>query len=197
MWWNDVCWRCLKCDGDNLDDYKCYGCDKCGSKSYPSWNNLKYHIPVIRVFTKIKNNIEWKVSSYKENKNYISDTETKDMKFIWGIKSWDDLSGHEANLFTMNDIDVTYDKKRKKYYLGLETAYTFEEKMFESDYLRDCLDAFTKYMNNNGLSTNKQFSLFFNDPCTTCEAESIEELYMNFKIFVDGYSNNVIYDEGQ
>ena len=30
------------------------------------------------------------------------------LKFIWGIKSWDDLTGKDASLFTMNDIDIIY-----------------------------------------------------------------------------------------
>lgn len=113
--------------------------------------------------------------------------EDDDMKFIWGIKNWDDLSGHDACIYTMNDIDIIYDKKKKEYMLGIETAYMFKTHSAECDYLRKCLDAFTKYMDDNGLDKNEPYMLFMNDPCTSMVADSIEELYTNFKIFVDGF----------
>ena len=113
--------------------------------------------------------------------------ETDDFKFIWGIKSWDDLSGADACLYTMNDIDIIYDKKKKEYILGIETAYLFKTYNDECKYLSDCLKAFTKYMDDNGLNKNEPFRLFMNNPCTNMVANSIEELYTNFKIFVNGY----------
>ena len=84
-------------------------------------------------------------------------------------------------------IDITYDKQKKEYMLGLETAYMFETYASECNYLRTCLDAFSKYMDANGLDKNKQYSLFMSNPCTSMVADSIEELYTNFKIFVDGF----------
>ena len=118
--------------------------------------------------------------------------ETDDNKFIWGIKSWDDLTGTDACLYTMNDIDITYDKKKKEYMLGVETAYIFASHVAECDYLRNCLNAFTKYMDDNGLNKNEPYRLFMSDPCTNITAETIEELYVNFKIFVDGFCNQDI-----
>ena len=90
------------------------------------------------------------------------------------------------------DIDITYDKKKKEYMLGIETAYMFKTHAAECDYLRKCLDAFTKYMDNNGLEKNKPYMLFMSNPCTSMVAETIEELYVNFKIFVDGFCNQDI-----
>ena len=113
--------------------------------------------------------------------------ETDDFKFIWGIKSYDDLSCTDACLYTMNDIDIIYDKKKKEYILGIETAYLFKTYNDECKYLSDCLKAFTKYMDDNGLNKNEPFRLFMNNPCTNMVANSIEELYTNFKIFVNGY----------
>ena len=113
--------------------------------------------------------------------------ETDDFKFIWGIKSWDDLSGAGACLYTMNDIDIIYDKKKKECILGIETTYLFKTYNDECKYLSDCLKAFTKYMDDNGLNKNEPFRLFMNNPCTNMVANSIEELYTNFKIFVNGY----------
>ena len=49
------------------------------------------------------------------------------------------------------------------------------------------LKAFTKYMDDNGLNKNEPFRLFMNNPCIDMVANSIEELYTNFKIFVNGY----------
>lgn len=118
--------------------------------------------------------------------------EDDDIKFIWGVKSWDCLSGSDANLYTMNDIDITYDKKKKEYMLGIETAYMFKTHESECNYMRKCLDAFTKYMDDNGLEKNKPYMLFMSNPCTSMVAESIEELYVNFKIFVDGFCNQDI-----
>ena len=113
--------------------------------------------------------------------------ETDDLKFIWGVKSCDDLSCADACLYTMNDIDIIYDKKKKEYILGIETEYLFKTYNDECKYLSDCLKAFTKYMDDNGLNKNEPFRLFMNNPCTSMIANSIEELYTNFKIFVNGY----------
>ena len=118
--------------------------------------------------------------------------ETDDIKFIWGVKSWDDLSGADACLYTMNDIDITYDKKKKEYMLGIETAYLFKTHAAECEYLRDCLRAFTNYMDDNGLNKEEPFRLFMSNPCTSMVADTIEELYTNFKIFVDGFYNQDI-----
>jgi len=53
--------------------------------------------------------------------NWMDDTE-----FIWGVKSWDCLIPHSVCMYTMNDIDIIYNHKTKKYYLSIETAYQFE-----------------------------------------------------------------------
>lgn len=115
--------------------------------------------------------------------------ENEMIKFIWGVKSWDDLTGADACLHTMNDIDIIYDKNAKMYMLGVETAYLFKTYGDECVYLKDCLRAFTKYMDDNGLSKNEPYRLWMSNPCTNMEAETIEELYTNFKIFVDGFCN--------
>ena len=48
--------------------------------------------------------------------------ETDEIRFIWGKKSYDDLSDLDANLYTLNDIDIVYNKKNNKYMLGVETV---------------------------------------------------------------------------
>ena len=87
----------------------------------------------------------------------------------------------------MNDIDIIYDKKKKEYMLGIETSYIFKTHTAECNYLSDCLKAFTKYMDDNGLNKDEPFRLFMNNHCINMVANSIEELYTNFKIFVNGY----------
>lgn len=144
----------------------------------------------------IRTRIAWKIEDLyckKMDKKYGDFAfETDDIKFIWGVKSWDDLSDHDACLYTMNDMDLTYDKKNKEYMLGIETVYMFEEYSDECEYLRNCLNAFTKYMDDNGLNKNQPFVLFMNNPCTSMRAKTIEELYVNFKIFVDGFCSQKI-----
>ena len=124
-------------------------------------------------------------SDYEDNEYNIGS-----LKHIWGIESWDDLTGKVACLYTMNDIDITYDRKSKLYMLGIETAYMFKENRKEEEcrYLRQLSDAFTKYMDDNGYLKDYDICLFMTSPPTILtSAESIEELYINFKIFVEGY----------
>jgi len=61
----------------------------------------------------------WKYRNYQ---NDIDDT----YEHIWGLKSYDDLSGAECSFNTMNDIDITFNKKDKYYSLGIETIYMFK-----------------------------------------------------------------------
>lgn len=168
---------------------------KCRSLSNIYYGTIIKYFPFKQIHD-ICDEISWmKAEKYikKLDKKYgDSSLETDELKFIWGVKSWDDLTGHESNLNTMNDIDIIYDKKKKKYMLGIETAYMFKSYSDECKYLRECLKSFTKYMEDNGLNKNKPFELFMNDPCTRMTADTIEELYTNFKIFVNGFCNQDI-----
>jgi hypothetical protein len=165
-------------------DYKC-----------PSLSNIFYDkIIKLQVIKQIYNLISdykyLKMNKYYEkmDKKYGDYAiEDDDCKFIWGIQSWDDLSGSDCNMMTMNDIDITYNKKNQTYSLGIETAYTFNDKNAECEYLNDCLDAFTKYMDKNNLNKNEPYMLFMSNPCIDMTAKTIEELYTYFNIFVKGY----------
>ncbi|MFA6780235.1 MAG: hypothetical protein WCU80_10720 [Paludibacteraceae bacterium] len=150
----------------------------------------------MNIFTMIK----WKLEDIRERlytwkyklkyTNYIEDgRHYGSLEHIWGVTSYDDFTGSEANLYTMNDIDITYDRDSKLYMLGIETAYMFKEpkKQNECEYLKELLDFFDKYMDAMGLSKSFDKCLFFSQPTILTSAESIEELYMNFKIFVEGY----------
>jgi hypothetical protein len=176
------------------DEYG-YPVNKCKSLSNIYYGTLVEHFP----FKQID---DFRTErAYRKQEKYTKEMDEKygdclleddDIKFIWGVKSWDCLTGSDANLYTMNDIDLTYDKKKKVYMLGIETAYMFKTHESECNYLRKCLDAFTKYMDDNGLEKNKPYMLFMSNPCISMVAESIEELYVNFKIFVDGFCNQDI-----
>ena len=195
-------YNCILCkyikynkNGDNCynhrekDEYG-YPIGECKSLSNIYYGTLIKFFPFKQIDYFLTNRAWRKEEKYiKEmDKEYGDYTlETDDFKFIWGIKSYDDLSCTDACLYTMNDIDIIYDKKKEEYILGIETAYLFKTYNDECKYLSDCLKAFTKYMNDNGLNKNEPFRLFMNNPCTNMVANSIEELYTNFKIFVNGY----------
>lgn len=174
-----------------LDEYG-YPIGECKSLSNIYYGTILKFFPFKQIHS-LKTRFDyWKYDKYLErmDKEYGNYTlETDETKFIWGVKSWDDLTDKDACMWTMNDIDITYNKKEKKYMLGIETAYMFKTHADECRYLQDCLKAFTKYMDDNGLEKNKPYILFMSNPCTSVEAESIEELYVNFKIFVDGFCN--------
>ena len=116
-----------------------------------------------------------------------------DLKFIWGVKSYDDLSSAMPNFYTMNDIDIIYSRKSGLYSLGVETIYAFDggQKQGEVKYLDGLLNEFTKFMVENNYKVDEPYMLLMAQPCTNCFAESIPELYTHFRIFVEGY--RVIY----
>lgn len=112
----------------------------------------------------------------------------KRYEFIWGIKSGDDLSSSEANLFTMNDIDIIFDKEEKIYYLSVETAYLFDNKKAECGYLNKLLDRFTAFTKEKECDAEEPYSFWMSPVSLEMKAESIPTLYTNFRIFVEGYN---------
>ena len=153
----------------------------------------------MNIFTKFK---WWIQDKYEQIRSYFYEEKLKKLypdyngddayncgtlKFIWGVKSWDDLCPADTCLYTMNDIDICYDRESQKYMLGIETAYIFKDQFAEVEYLDGLLSYFTKYMTDNNLSTEEPYHLWMSSPCTRMEASTIEELYTNFRIFVEGY----------
>ena len=135
----------------------------------------------------------YNMQKYLKSKNNELKSEYEDdkyncgsLKYIWGVKSWDDITNKNACLHTMNDIDIIYNRDTKLYNLSIETIYMFEGNKEEEEckYLRHLLDKFSKYMDNNNLSKDYKTYLAMYD-CFS--AETIEELYFKFKIFVGGY----------
>lgn len=134
------------------------------------------------------NDMEFDVCEYDEE--YFDPYENETMKYIWGVTSWDDLTGHDACLYTMNDIDLIYLKNEDKYLLSIETIFQFEKEEYKLNYLKRCLDAFTKFMAENGYNTETKpfwmdvFSYGWN---MNTHFDSIEDCYAMFKLLVNGY----------
>lgn len=196
-------YNCILCKYNKYNKNKDYGCYEHQEKDeygYPigeckSLSNI-YYGTICKFFPfkqieDLKTERAWrreeKYTKEMDEKYGDSSLENDELKHIWGVKSWDDLSGADCCLYTMNDIDITYDKEEKKYMLGIETAYMFETHDAECNYLKSCLKAFTKYMDDNGLNKNEPYKLFMCNPCTSMTAKTIEELYTNFKIFTLGF----------
>ena len=154
----------------------------------------------MKLFTKIRYTIcevleSWKKSrkirkymslypDFKEENEY----DCGDYKFIWGVKSPCGLCESPACLHTMNDIDIVYSRESKRYVLNIETAYWFNER--EEDviaYLQSLLNNFTKFMDSQKYNKNCPYRFWMSQPSRIFEAETIPELYTNFKMFVEGY----------
>ncbi len=108
-------------------------------------------------------------------------------KFIWGVKSQDCFIAGDANIYTMNDIDIDFNRLTGQYELGVETIYWFKSKQAEYEYYKELLDKFTQYMNDNSLDTTQNYNPIFLNSEINFRADTIEELYIQFKIFVIGY----------
>ena len=109
-------------------------------------------------------------------------------KFIWGVKSPDDLCQNHACLHTMNDIDIIYSREKKRYILSIETAYWFETQEGVITYLQSLLKRFTEYMDEQGYNKTAPYKFWMSQPSMLLEEETIPELYTSFKIFVEGYT---------
>lgn len=189
--------NCLLCKY-KYDEAACFDATYNHDYHCPSLSNIFYRkiikIPVIKQVYELCYKIHMYFKNKKYEKYYIDEYETQDMKFIWGVMSYDDLSNATtANMHTMNDIDLIYLKDEDKYIFGIETAFFFNSENEKLSYLQGCLDAFTQFMNDNGYATDKK--PFFNDVFSfgmniNTHFDSIEECYGMFRILVDGYCNN-------
>lgn len=118
--------------------------------------------------------------------------ENKNLKFIWGIKSSMDLTEIEPCLYTMNDIDICYDKKNKCYLLGIGTNLIFKNTKEEYNYLKELLDKFGDYIQKKyRIFELPKYNFFFKDITNTC-FESEQECYAWFDIFVRGFAEQNI-----
>src|SRR5574344_146225 len=188
----DISWKCLKCNGDDLKNYRCQECDALNNKSYPSLSNISWHFPVIKHIKSLIFDIQYKKGIKKEEKEYISEYETTTMKHIFGVVAYDDLTSNHANLYTMNDLDLIYLKDKKKYILGVETIYMFKNKNGDKEYMKQLLDIFTKWMidNNYKIKSPCLWEVFTYGWNINTEFDTIEDAYAMFKLLVGGYILN-------
>lgn len=198
-------YNCILCrynkynkNGDNCmnhrekDEYG-YPLGECKSLSNIYYGTIVKFFPFKQIY-----NFATELSWLKENK-YLKKMDEKygdyslendDMKFIWGVKSWDDLTTQDANLYSMNDLSIVYDKEKKEYMLGIETIYFFNNKEDEIKYLEDLLDKFTEYVKENKYMINRDKMCLTNvESSEPWRAETISELYIRFKIFVNGFKS--------
>lgn len=109
------------------------------------------------------------------------------LQFIWGHSEQTD---GVASFETLNNIDVYYNRDEKKYYLDIETAYVFASKKNEVSYLLELLIYFKQYMKKQNIdSSGKELNLWTiaDETDGLFRADTIEELYAKFAIFVYGY----------
>lgn len=118
--------------------------------------------------------------------------ENTDFKFIWGVKAPDDISGKPAaDLNTMNDAELTYDKVRDEYILSIESIYEMSEDNVVG-YLQGLLKDFTEFMDKNHYNTGfvpSYSDIFSRELLDFCAFKSIREAYGTFKFVVDALSN--------
>lgn len=164
-------------------------CDAC-----PSISNILYgkvfKLPIIKQIYNYISDKQLEKAMKAEAEYYINANETQDLLFIWGVLSYDDLSGNsQANMYTMNDIDLIYDKITNKYSLSVETIYMFKENG-QYGYMQSLLDEFTKWMEENNYNTTRKFGLyevFTKGINIKTQFNSIEESYAAFKMMVNGF----------
>lgn len=110
------------------------------------------------------------------------------VKFIWGVTSTDEMCASKANLYSMNDIDLCYDRDTKLYMVGIETFYTFNSIDSQIKYYQELLDTFTKYMVENNYETiGSIYACARIEMYSQISGDSIEDVYSIFKIYMMGY----------
>ena len=112
---------------------------------------------------------------------YIDEYNVYPLVYIWGTQP-------NGNLYSMEEMSIIYNQKDKLYYLCIETAYLFENGQEGwGMYLKELLEIFTQYMIKEGYDTDLPKILFMENPSIELKAPSIEELYTNFKLFVNAF----------
>lgn len=127
------------------------------------------------------------VSDYDAAMHIVNSPEEKDV-LVWGAPL-----KHKTN-----DIEVVYRNSTKRYYLNLDTSWWFDTRKEEIEYLEELQREFLKFLKQrpDAGETAKKFDYIFwmSTPGELFTAESIEELYVNFSLFVAGYKNLFLND---
>ena len=172
-------------------------CSHCSRKTCPSVSNILhgvvFKLPIIKQiydYLSVKQ-FDKQMKIEEEIFNQYGDCENESIKLIFATLSGDEMvRRYGATLYTMNDLDVIYDKQSKTYGASVEAIYQWDDKSGIVRYLQSLLNQFTKYMTDNNLDTSYKISfydIFYGKIAMVCEADTIEELYAKFKFMVDGY----------
>lgn len=95
--------------------------------------------------------------------------ETDELKFIWGVKAYDDLSNCDANLYSMNDLELIYFKDEDEYSFAWENVYVFEKSRHAIRYYKRLLKMASEWMENNGYDVSTKPDKIKKGPCRTVE----------------------------
>lgn len=117
-------------------------------------------------------------SDWERITSSINDTTNQDV-VIWGAPL-----KHRTN-----DIEVVYCPRSKKYRLKIDTSCWFETKTEELMFLKNLQHKFFCYLEENHPLNTESINYIFwmSNPGELFVAESIEELYVNYSIFIAGY----------
>lgn len=97
-----------------------------------------------------------------------------------------------------NDIEVVYRTDTKKYHLKLDTSWWFDTKEEELAFLKGLQYRFLDYLDqkNHPNSINMNYIFWMSNPGELFVAESVEELYTNYSIFVAGFEEMFCQQKG-
>jgi hypothetical protein len=112
------------------------------------------------------------------------------LNLIWGIKSYDDLTGQSCSVYTMNDFEILQDKETGAYMLSVETVYAFTKDSGDKEYVQNILKQFKEWMEANEYPTDHNIGLwdvFTNGVNIRTKFKTIPEAYAVFKLLVSGY----------
>lgn len=164
---------------------------------YTDNKNIGYNLNLNEII-EIINSIETLESKDQdEQEDEIVDDEFNigSSQFIWGILSGDDICGSQkAHFYTLNDLDIIFDRENLTYSLSIETIYGFPTEENRKNYLKELLNKLTLWMNQQGYDTNYEakniYSIFTYGLNINSNFESIPQLYGTFKFLVEAYCNN-------
>lgn len=119
------------------------------------------------------------------------------LKFVFAVisdanKYFPNVKNQIPSFNTLNDLLIYYNRDTKKYLLNMEIGYNKENES-DIDYLFRLNHEFQVFMDQQGKSVNsfnnldsKLFS-FINNDMNYWIADTLEELYYKFYVFVSGY----------
>lgn len=109
-----------------------------------------------------------------------------DNLFIWGCNVDPNIT---PSFYSWDDAYVYYNRATKRYYMTIDTGfygmkYSKELAQIEIQRLLKIKEAFEFFLTEKGISMSADI-FPFEDP--SLEAESLDELYVKFRIMLEGY----------